>query len=253
MTIALAAFGAPPDRRFQRFVQISLAIHVGAVLLYLFFPQPSRPAPLLMTISLGAGAGERTGGMTPIAGREVEKAEPPSKRPTPVKPTPPEKPNVMKVPEKTVPVKEAKPVDTKAPPADPLPTRPPTTGAEVKPGSARVETGATGQSAGNTVGGSSGAALEIPADFCCMPYANDMIRKIEDQWKNRNPGPIGNSTITFTILRDGTVTGIDVHQSSGSRLLDLIALSAIRTIKLDRLPAAYTNQSLTIRLTFPFK
>jgi TonB family protein len=160
----------------------------------------------------------------------------------------------MKVPEKTTPAKEVKPVETKAPPVEPPPeTRPPATGAEIKPGTARVETGATGQGAGTTVGGSSGAAMALPVNFCCMPYANEMIRKVEERWVQRHPGPIGEATITFTIRRDGSLTDIAVAKSSGSTLLDLIAIGAIRTLKLDALPAAYTNDTLTIHLKFPFK
>jgi TonB family protein len=160
----------------------------------------------------------------------------------------------MKVPEKTTPAKEVKPVETKAPPVEPPPaTRPPATGAEIKPGSAKVETGATGQGAGTTVGGSTGANVSLPADFCCMPYANELINRVNAQWRNRHPGPIGATMVKFTIQRDGTITDVEVAKSSGSTLLDLIAQSAIRTVKLDRLPAAYTNETLTILLTFPFK
>jgi TonB family protein len=237
---------------FRRIAQISLAVHLGGAALYLFFPRDAEPTKPLMTISLGGGVGERTTGMTPIAGREIEKVAPPPKRPEPVKPTPPTKPDVMKVPAKTTPAKETKASEDKTPPPPPD-TRPPTTGAEVKKGSSPAETGATGQSKGITVGGGADASAELPSNFCCMAYANEMVRKLNEEWRNRKPGPTGMPIVSFTIHRDGTVKDITLVTPSGSPMLDIISVGAVRAIRLDRLPPQYPNETLTIVLKFPYK
>ena len=243
---------APIDDGFRRMVSVSLAIHLAAVALYLFLPRSwfEKPAPILMTISLGGGIGEKTTGMTPIAGREVEKVAPPPKRPEPVKPTPPQKTNTMAVPTKvTPPPKETKAVEKTPPPVD---TRPPTTGSEVRTGTASAETGARGQSAGLQVGGGAGASTMLPADFCCMEYAKRFIEQIDRHW-DRRVTTTGEVTVTFTIQRDGTLTAESVTKSSGQPELDVRSLSAVRrTKKIDPLPPQYTNPTLTIHLVFPY-
>jgi len=242
------------DSRFRRMVRISFAIHVAVLAVYFFFPRSwfqAKP-PVLMTISLGAGIGEKTTGTTSIGAREIEKAAPPPKRPEPPKPTPPAKPDVMKVPAKTVPEKKPA-VPEKAEKAAPPPvTRPPVTGAEVRKGSTAVETGVIGQSQGITVGGGGGATTVLPMDFCCEEYAKQFIGMINANW-NRTAPQAGETTITFTIYKDGTISDPIVSKSSGNSFLDIQSKNAVRaTKKLPPLPAAYTNSSLTVHLVFPY-
>jgi TonB family protein len=246
------------DDGFRRMVWISFAIHVIVLAVYVFFPRTlfAKPAPIVMTISLGGGIGERTTGASPISNREVEKAEPPPKRPEPIKPNPPEKPNVMKVPEKPAPAATKAPEAAK--PTPPPPERPPSTGTEVRKGTSAAETGATGLSQGLTVGGGSGAAATLPVDFCCREWAQGALGLIEKNWNKTPPGGAkGETVIKFTIQRDGSITDIVLVKESGSRLLDTNSLSAIRLAvlkeKFSGLPAAYTNESLTIHLTFTYK
>ena len=157
--------GHVDDGRFRRMVRISFAIHILVVATYIFFPRSwfATQPPVLMTISLGSGIGERTTGTTSIGAREVEKVAPPPKRPEPAKPTPPEKADVMKVPAKTVPAPQKKPApETKAaPPA--TTTRPPVTGPEVTKGTAKAETGVTYVSVGRIT--QSAPAADIGLDF----------------------------------------------------------------------------------------
>ena len=240
------------DSRFRRMVRISFAIHVAVLAVYFFFPRSwfqTKP-PVLMTISLGAGIGEKTTGTTSIGAREVEKAAPPPKRPEPAKPVTPAKPDVMKVPAKTVPTPEKKPAaETKTTP--PPVTRPPVTGTQVQKGSTAVETGVTGQSPGITVGGG-GGAFTVLVDFCCPEYANEFIAMINKNWTRTAPQP-GETTIMFTIYKDGTISDPIVSKSSGNSFLDIQSKNAVRaTKKLPPLPAAYPNSTLTVHLVFPY-
>jgi TonB family protein len=240
------------DGRFRRMVRISFAIHVVVLAAYIFFPRGlfQRTPPVLMTISLGSGIGERTTGSTSIGAREVEKAAPPPKRPEPAKPTPPAKPDVMKVPAKTVPTPEKKPtVSEKAAPAPP--TRPPVTGPEVTKGTAAAETGVNAQSPGLTVGGGGGTSAMLPMNFCCPEYATQFMALIQQNWVRTASQP-GETIITFTIYKDGTISDPIVSKSSGSSLLDIQSKNAVRaTKKMPPLPAAYPNPSLTVHMVFP--
>ena len=242
------------DGRFRRMVRISFAIHVAVLAVYFFFPRSwfqSKP-PVLMTISLGSGIGERTTGTTSIGAREVEKAAPPPKRPEPAKPVPPAKPDVMKVPAKTVPTPEKKPVVDPKATTPPPQTRPPVTGPEVTKGTAKADTGVTQQSPGLTVGGGGGTSVLLPNDFCCPEYARQFMDMIHANW-NKVASQPGETTITFTIYKDGTISDPIVTKSSGSRMQDIQSGAAVRqTKKLPPLPAAYPNASLTVQLVFPY-
>jgi TonB family protein len=122
----------------------------------------------------------------------------------------------------------------------------------VQKGTAAAETGVTGQAQGLTVGGGGGAAAVLPADFCCLDYANEVLGLIKKQW-NQSSTVAGETTITFTIYRDGTLSDPIVSKSSGNSLLDIQSRAAVRQVKkLPPLPGAYTNNSLTIHLVFPY-
>lgn len=246
--------GHVDDGRFRRMVRISFAIHIVVLVTYIFFPRSwfeTKP-PVLMTISLGSGIGERTTGTTSIGAREVEKAAPPPKRPEPVKPAPPAKADVMKVPAKTVPTPEKKPApETKAAPPAPT-TRPPVTGPEVTKGTAKADTGVTQAAPGLTVGGGGGTSALLPIDFCCPEYAQEFMAMIQKVW-NKTASQAGETTISFTIYKDGTISDPIVSKSSGIALLDIQSRAAVRAAKkFPPLPAAYPNPSLTVHLVFPY-
>ena len=209
-----------------------------------------------MTISLSGGNdGPVTGGMTAMSSRPVQQVKPPDepKRPEPVRPP------AAKAPEMTVPIPNKTP--TKSPPApkvqqapDQARGRTPTKGDEVRTGSAVAETGARGQGFGlsSAAGTGTGAQLDV-ANFCCPEYVVQLVQRIRSNWDARAEIP-GVTVVKFTIQRDGTIADAQVEKSSGYTTLDIAALRAVvGTRQLQPLPAAYTNPSLGLHLTFEYR
>ncbi|MGH9160077.1 MAG: hypothetical protein ACRD2X_08825, partial [Vicinamibacteraceae bacterium] len=72
----------------RRTLTLSLIAHLVVMTALLLMPTGWRLSDndeerVVMTISLGGTPGPKTGGMTPIAGRPVQQAEPPDARPKP--------------------------------------------------------------------------------------------------------------------------------------------------------------------------
>jgi outer membrane biosynthesis protein TonB len=251
------AIRAHDPRGLSRMITWSFAIHVTGLVLVAVLPRTwlfrPAPQPRIMTISLGGTPGPRSTGMTPVGGRTVEEVAPEPKRPTPIAPAAP-KPDVMTVPDKA-PVKpkpEAKTTETTLPPS-PTP-RPPTTGKQVTRGSAVIETGATGQAAGLTVGGGGGGAqLTVESDFCCPGYLQEVMDRISAVWRKVQPEH-GTTIMVFTIKRDGTIVDIQTERSSGSSFLDRESMATLRNsaLRLRPLPGEYPADHLTIHLSFPY-
>jgi TonB family protein len=235
----------------RRIKRVSFAIHIGVVAIMFALPREwfraSTVTPPMMTISLGA-AGPRTSGMNPAGARPVEEVAPPPKRPEPAKTaTPQNEPAVASI-------KTTKPPPKPAP-ADPTPTpappRPPITGAQVTPGTARAETGATGQSTGLAGGGGAGVSSDISApDFCCPDYVEEMRRRILERWR-RDQSEVGTVVLSFVIQRDGKFTNLTTVKSQ-SPLLDYHARNAFNGLLLPPLPQEYKDGTLTVRLTFNY-
>ncbi|HET9370436.1 MAG TPA: TonB family protein [Vicinamibacterales bacterium] len=252
MSEALAAAAPIDDQRaFSRMLRWSFIVHAIALVLVFVVPSSwwrgNKPEPIYMHVSLAGALGPETTGMTSIGGRTVEQVVPPTKRPDPVPVTPPKpapaSPNkVVKPPEK--------PVETTRPPT---PGRPvPSTGQQIQTGTARVETGARGNAPGLAQGGGQGGVdAEIAPDFCCPEYIVMMKVLLEREWNKALPGR-GTTIMLFTIQRDGTITDVQVQTSSGDPNLDFEAKRAVTSVKLQPLPAAYTDKSLTVRLRFPY-
>jgi hypothetical protein len=118
------------DDRMTRAMAASLAGHLTIVAVIGLAPpgwwsgRPGVTPREVMYVSLGGTPGPRSGGMTPIDARPIQRVVPlpDIKRPEPVRPPAP-KPPAMTVPE---------------PKARPLRTSPPTTGAEERTGTARA-------------------------------------------------------------------------------------------------------------------
>jgi TonB family protein len=209
----------------------------------------------VMTISLGGAPGPRSGGMTAMGGRPVQQVAPPEARP-PVRPEPVKAPAERR-PAMVLPTKE-RPVPRQAtPPATaPVTERPrataPLTGPELRAGSAVAQTGGQGLGFGlSTGGGGSGGEIDI-GTFCCPDYLVTMRDLILRNWNSRQQ-VAGISTIRFTVRRDGSVTDVEVARSSGYAVLDLSAQRAIAMSRFPPLPSAYTNERLTINLTFEYQ
>lgn len=195
----------------------------------------------ILYISLGGTPGPRSGGMTPIDARPIQRVEPmpAPKRPEPIRPP------AAKAPEMTVP----------EPKARPLRSQPPTTGPQERTGAARAETGATRGTGfgGLTTGGGGGTGGYVEGDFCCPDYLGTMVSMISQNWNQFQQVP-GETVMKFTILRDGRITSVEVEKPSGYIALDLAARRALEvTAQLPALPAAYPEPQLVVHLSFQYK
>ncbi len=129
--------------------------------------------------------------------------------------------------------------------------RAPITGPAVTQGNTAVDTGASGQGAGLASGGRlSGGETDL-ANFCCPAYLDAMMTAIDSRW-NKNQPERGTTTIKFTVMRNGSITNIDITQPSGYGVLDRAARAALIDVRLPPLPPDYTNETLTVHLKFPY-
>jgi TonB family protein len=236
-------------------VAASVALHAAALALIALAPTPdfSNDVPrTVMTISLGGAPGPRSGGMTPMGGRAVQ-ATPPPEAPRPRAEAPP----APIRPEMTVPAPNAKPRPPQARPQQaPQESsgRTLSTGAEVREGSARAETGARGQGFGLTTGGGGGTGAQLDVgDFCCPEYVETVVQRIHQNWASKqNVG--GRVVVKFTILRGGELTDVQVERPSGLVALDMAAHRAVLlTQRVPPLPSQFSNASLTVHLTFDYQ
>jgi TonB family protein len=242
----------------QKMISVSLLLH-GALMVGLLLAPPGLlmkrvDAPRgIMTITLsGGGSGPSNGGLTSIGGRPVQVQTPEDTKRDPARPP------AAKAPEMTLPLPRAKPVKSsaavvKAP--DDARGAAPTRGAEERPGTAVVETGARGMGFGLSTGGGpgTGSSLEVTGDFCCPDYVSLMVETIRRSW-NQQAAVAGSVMIKFTIERDGTITQDSVEKSSGQYQLDTFARTAVQiTRKLPPLPAQYTNPILIVHLNFQYQ
>jgi TonB family protein len=146
----------------------------------------------------------------------------------------------------------------------PEPPRPPTTPATrgrtpsapaepAQPGSAVAETGARGMGFGLTTGGGGAGGYLDVGDFCCPEYLTTMIQLVQRNWNSKQR--IGaQNMVKFTILRDGSLSGVELEQSSGYAALDLASQRAlIVTRQLPPLPSAFPNDHLTVHLRFEYQ
>jgi TonB family protein len=240
-----------------RVVMLSLIAHGMLITAAAFVPRlwesPPIDKPRVMMISLGGAPGP-TQGRNPISQKAIQEPVPEAVKPKN------DAPPALAKPEMIEPVKAAKP-------APKAPTKPepkkeviqlhgskPTQGAEVKAGSAKVETHGAAIPFGGlaTGGGGAGAAYTDYADFCCPEYLATMVQLVQKNWQQKQ-GQDGTVQIGFTIQRDGMMTGIVVEQQS-SQFLNLAAQRAVITTKqLPPLPGAFTPPQLTLHLVFQYQ
>ncbi|MFN2446158.1 MAG: energy transducer TonB [Vicinamibacterales bacterium] len=205
---------------------------------------------VVMTISVAGAAGPRSGGITPMSSRPVQELRPTEAKKAiePVRPPAAREPEMIE-PTKTAPKKQE--TKTKMEAKDPR-GRTPTKGDEVRSGSAVAETGARGQGFGLSTGGGTGAVLDV-GNFCCPEYIVTMRDLIDRNWVSKQQGT-GVAVVKYTIQRDGTLTNIQLEKSTGAPALDLMAQRAlVLTKQLPPLPAAFTESSLTVHLTFEYQ
>ena len=245
---AILAERAREGDGLTRTMVASLSVHLLAATALVLMPASWRVGARaampreVMYISLGGTPGPRSGGMTPIDARPIQRVEPlpDPRRPEPVRPPAP------KPPEMTVPEAKARPVRT----------APPTKGPVERAGTARAETGATrGVGFGGlTTGGGGGTGSFVEAgDFCCPEYLGTMVSFISQNWNQFQQVP-GETIMKFTIRRDGVIANVEVERSSGYIFLDMAARRALEvTAQLPALPAAYPEPQLVVHLSFQYK
>lgn len=78
-----------------------------------------------------------------------------------------------------------------------------------------------------------------------------MLSLIDSRW-NKNFAERGATELRFIVGRDGSIGNITVLKGSGYGVLDRAARAAVQDLRLPALPAAYTNNTLTVDLTFPY-
>jgi TonB family protein len=239
---------------FRQTAIVSLLAHAAVVAVIVampgFFGSQQAAPKVIMHISLGGSPGPKTGGMTQIGGRPIVAAQP-STSPTMSKPQLPvlkDEPKMVlpdpKMKSKPIPNNTAASKDPKGTPAG--------RGAETQAGTAKIETGAKGQGFGLSSGGGGGdgSRLEV-ANFCCMEYIFEMRDRIYRVWNQQQS--TGTVLMKYTILRNGTITDIEVERSSGNLLLDRESQRALSLTRLASLPAAFSDDHLIVHLEFKYE
>ena len=239
-----------------RMLLLSLVAHALLVASLIFAPSfwsdtETKKAPT-MVISIGGAEGPDAGGLNTIAERAVQRVAEPDEKPT--RPTPPaDKPPEMVAPSpisKPAPKTPVKPIEK---PKETSSSKKPTAGKEIAPGAARVETGGAPIPFGglSTGGGGTGGAKVDVENFCCPSYIAQVVSQIKRNW-SENQAVSGKNTVKFVIMRDGTLTGIEVEESAG-QLLDIASQRALQyTKQVSPLPREFTGNSLTIHLIFEY-
>ena len=241
----------------RRTLAVSVGVHVVAVVALLAAPgaliDRAEDEPVSMSIRLGGPDGPGEGGLTPLGGRPIQQVIPlmEARRPQWIQPPADTAPEVM------VPVEDAPRVE----PESEVETAPEkargrqlTRGPQLQEGNAMSETGADGIGVGLSAGGLGGSGAELSlSDFCCPEYLATMVSLIRERWDS-NQETAGAAVVRFTVRRDGGIDAVGVDRSSGYTALDQSARRAILlTRELPPLPALFTEDSLTVRLTFEYQ
>jgi len=246
----------PEDNRLPRRVAYSLGVHLAVAAIFVFVPSSwlsgETVKPNVIEVSLAGSSGAPTTGTAPISARRVEEAVPETRRPEPVKPAPPPKPDTMPTPEKAVtpPKTPEKPPETKPTPAAATPT--PATGRQVQAGNAVVETGASGTSQGLTQAGGAGTGGVVDLNTFDPAWVAQMRDAIAKVWDNLQP-ETGWAEVLFVVRKDGTLVSRDIVASSGSVNLGMVALRAVGMALLPPLPRDYSEPTLRVRLRFNYE
>ena len=242
--------------KVTQMVMLSFIAHAAIISAIAMIPSKWNTVPdqsHVMVISLGGAPGP-VQGRNPMSPKPVQEAVPETVKPKNEAPPALAKPEMIE-PVKSAPVAPKTPVKPTPPKETPqLRGRTPTQGAEVKSGTAKVETGSQSQRAfGLATGGAGGgAAYTDYADFCCPEYLDQMVIYVRRNWLEKQ-GQDGQNVAKFTIRRDGTITDVTI-ETPANPLLDLATKRAlIQTQKLPPLPAAFTPPQLTVHLVFQYK
>ncbi len=89
-------------------------------------------------------------------------------------------------------------------------------------------------------------------------YVDAVRNRISSNWLQSTVDPTvrwaPRASFSFTVLRDGTVTNVQMLQSSGNRSVDNSALRAIQSSSpMSPLPSNYSGNSVTVEFWFDFR
>jgi periplasmic protein TonB len=89
-------------------------------------------------------------------------------------------------------------------------------------------------------------------------YVDAVRNRISSNWLQSTVDPAvrwaPRASFSFTVLRDGTVTSVQMLQSSGNRSVDNSALRAIQSSSpMSALPSNYSGSSVTVEFWFDFR
>ena len=242
--------------KLSRMVLLSLVAHAGLIALVMFLPAGWGSAihenRNVMTISLGGAPGPRQG-ISPISAKPVQQAAPDVAKPKD------QAPPALSKPEMIEPLKTAKPQPKAVAKPEPkkqepqLHGRTPTTGPEVKSGTARIETGGQAIPFGGLATGGGGTTGYVDVqNFCCPEYLNTMLQLIQRNWQSQQQQD-GQVVVKFVIRRDGTLTNVEVEKHS-QYFLDMAAQRAVTVTKqLPALPGQFPEDHLTVHLIFQYQ
>jgi TonB family protein len=244
--------------KINRMVVLSLMAHAVLIAVVALMPagwgaSVKDDKTSTMVISLGGAPGPKQG-QTPISAKPVQEAAPNAPKPNV------QAPPALAKPEMVEPLKSAKPLPKAVAKVEPKKNEPqlhgnkPTTGAEVKQGAARVETGGQTTPFGGlaTGGGGAGTAYTDYANFCCPEYLQTMVQVVQRNWQ-QNQGVDGTVIVKFTIQRNGALTNVEVEKQSVPFLNLAAQRAVVQTRELPPLPPAFTGDQLTVHLVFQFK
>jgi TonB family protein len=245
-------------RRAGRPEAVSVAaaalLHAVAVALLLLLPRLAPPPPELSFVPVEIIPAQALGVRRPASRPKAKKPPAPEPaRPEPEKPAPepepprhdapllpPEKPEPKKPePRRPEPPPETSaggnPAGTAAPQADP-------------DGEAGRRGAPTGSPLGTSAFGSEIAGLDNP-DFKFGYYIDQLLSAIDAKWARPPLGDGVRAVISFRIERDGSLSDLEVAESSGYNSFDLAALRAVQNASpFPPLPRAYRHDSLGVNL-----
>ncbi len=89
-------------------------------------------------------------------------------------------------------------------------------------------------------------------------YVDAVRNRISSNWLQSTVDPTvrwaPRADFSFTVLRDGSVTNVQMLQSSGNRSVDNSALRAIQSSSpMSALPSNYSGSSVTVEFWFDFR
>jgi periplasmic protein TonB len=231
-------------------------LHGVVIAVVLLAPRLTPPPPPLSFVPVQIIPAQALGVRRPASRPRVAKPpspEPPTapepERPAPeperedVPVLPPEKPETR--PDKPKPAETA---TTARRPGEAAPENPQPAVPGTPDGEAGRRGAPTGSSQGTSAFGSAIAGLDNP-DFRFGYYLDQLLSAIDAKWVRPPLGDGVQAIISFRIERDGSISDLQVAESSGYNSFDLAALRAVQNASpFPPLPRAYRHDSLGVNL-----